>query len=246
MTLEEAKKLKKLLKEEKENTNIEDDIISIKESLTLPKLDKEKERLEKIITSSMTKSKVLTSKIKVNEKIDKKFFYKRVLPVMITLPIAISMLFGTFKSISDGATLTEAINIVALEAEENLENAGIIMITDNGKVNVNTALTKEDYQNNIEIKDPTIAEAYAYKKVFEKAKADNEETNALATTMTYDNGNERYTSWNDFLIQNNMIDTMGNPSFKKFDEESKEELLKALNNNQIENIVKNTSKVKGK
>lgn len=248
MTLEDAKNLKDLLKEKKDDIDIEDDILSIVEDLSLSKLnlDNEKEKVDKIIVSSMTKAKVNTKKARVNDKIDKRFFYRRVLPVMITLPIAISMLFATLKDISDGGTLNEAISIVTMDAEENLEDAGIITIYDNGKVKINGTLTEEDYQNNIEIKDPSLAEAYAYKKVFEKAKANNLENDALAKTMTYDDGNERYDSWDDFLIQNDMIDKDGNPSDKRFDEESKKELKEAFNNNQIDNIVKSTSKVKDK
>lgn len=243
MTLEDVKKLKKRIKEEKE---LEDDILSIAKELTFPKpnLDKEKERLNKIITTSMTKEKVYTKKAKVNDKIDKKFFYKKVLPLMITMPLAISMLFGTLKSISDGGIINEAIEIVTLDARDNLEEAEIITVYEDGKIKI--TLTEEDYQNNIEIKDPSLAEAYAYKKVFEKAHASNEENNALAKTMTYNDGNERYESWNDFLIQNDMIDKLGNPSSKKFDEESKKELIKAVQSKQIDNIVKSTSKVKGK
>lgn len=243
MTLEDVKKLKKRIKEEKE---LEDDILSIAKELTFPKpnLDKEKERLNKIITTSMTKEKVYTKKAKVNDKIDKKFFYKKVLPLMITMPLAISMLFGTLKSISDGGIINEAIEIVTLDARDNLEEAEIITVYEDGKIKI--TLTEEDYQNNIEIKDPSPAEAYAYKKVFEKAHASNEENNALAKTMTYNDGNERYESWNDFLIQNDMIDKLGNPSSKKFDEESKKELIKAVQSKQIDNIVKSTSKVKGK
>lgn len=245
MTLEDVKKLKKRIKEEKE---LEDDILSIAKELTFPKpnLDKEKERLNKIITTSMTKEKVYTKKAKVNDKIDKKFFYKKVLPLMITMPLAISMLFGTLKNISDGGIINEAIEIVTLDARDNLEEAEIITVYDNGKIKINATLTEEDYQNNIEIKDPSLAEAYAYKKVFEKAHASNEENNALAKTMTYNDGNERYESWNDFLIQNDMTDKLGNPSSKKFDEESKKELIKAVQSKQIDNIVKSTSKVKGK
>lgn len=248
MTLEDAKNLKDLLKEKKDDIDIEDDILSIVEDLSLSKLnlDNEKEKVDKIIVSSMTKAKVNTKKARVNDKIDKRFFYRRVLPVMITLPIAISMLFATLKDISDGGTLNEAISIVTMDAEENLEDAGIITIYDNGKVKINGTLTEEDYQNNIEIKDPSLAEAYAYKKVFEKAKANNLENDALAKTMTYDDGNERYDSWDDFLIQNGLIDKDGNPSDKKFDDESKKELKEAFNNNLIGNIVKSTSKVKGK
>lgn len=243
MTLEDVKKLKKRIKEEKE---LEDDILSIAKELTFPKpnLDKEKERLNKIITTSMTKEKVYTKKAKINDKIDKKFFYKKVLPLMITMPLAISMLFGTLKSISDGGIINEAIEIVTLDARDNLEEAEIITVYEDGKIKI--TLTEEDYQNNIEIKDPSPAEAYAYKKVFEKAHASNEENNALAKTMTYNDGNERYESWNDFLIQNDMTDKLGNPSSKKFDEESKKELIKAVQSKQIDNIVKSTSKVKGK
>ncbi len=205
---------------------------------------------ERIITKSTSKVKINKENIKKNSKLNKTFFYKKVLPVIITFPIAISMLTNTLKGISNDGKVTAAISIVVKDATKNLQQVGIITIEDDGSITINKNLTEEDYQN-IEISDPSIGEAYAYKKVFEKLKADPEETNYLATMMSYDNGNQRYTDWNNFYEQQGLLTSEGNPSIKAFDDQSKKELLEAYNNGEINNIIKeinisNINKVKVK
>ena len=217
-----------------------------------PKLKnvKEQEKLERILKKSTSKFKIKEKNVKENTKLNKYFFYRRILPVIITLPIAISVLTSTLKKISDDGKFINASSIVMEEATKNLQQVGIITIEDDGSITINKNLTEEDYQN-IEISDPSIGEAYAYKKVFEKLKADPEETNYLATMMSYDNGNQRYTDWNNFYEQQGLLTSEGNPSIKAFDDQSKKELLEAYNNGEINNIIKeinisNINKVKVK
>lgn len=216
-----------------------------------PKLKnvKEQEKLERMLKKSTSKFKIKEKNVKENTKLNKYFFYKRILPVIITFPIAISMLTNTLKEISNDGRVTAAISIVVEEATENLHQAGIIIIEDNGIMKINKNLTEEDYQN-IEISNPSVGEAYAYKMVFEKAKANLEEKNNLVLTMSYNN-KQRYTDWNEFYEVNELINEEGKPSIKVFNEQSKIELLEAYNNGEINNIIKeinisNINKVKVK
>lgn len=212
-----------------------------------PKLKnvKEQEKLERMLKKSTSKFKIKEKNVKENTKLNKYFFYRRILPVIITFPIAISMLTNTLKGISNDGKVTAAISIVVEDATKNLQQVGIITIEDDGSITINKNLTEEDYQN-IEISDPSIGEAYAYKKVFEKLKADPEETNYLATMMSYNNDKQRYTDWNEFYEVNELINKEGNPSIKVFNEQSKIELLEAYNKNTINDVVKEISKVKVK
>lgn len=212
-----------------------------------PKLKnvKEQEKLERILKKSTSKFKIKEKNVKENTKLNKYFFYRRILPVIITFPIAISMLTNTLKGISNDGKVTAAITIVMEDATKNLQQVGIITIEDDGSITINKNLTEEDYQN-IEISDPSIGEAYAYKKVFEKLKADPEETNYLATMMSYNNDKQRYTDWDEFYEVNELINEEGKPSIKVFNEQSKIELLEAYNKNTINDVVKEISKVKVK
>lgn len=211
-----------------------------------PKLKnvKEQEKLERILKKSTSKFKIKEKNVKENTKLNKYFFYRRILPVIITLPIAISVLTSTLKKISDDGKFINASSIVMEEATKNLQQVGIITIEDNGSIKINKNLTEEDYQN-IEISDPSIGEAYAYKKVFEKAKANSEEKNNLVLTMSYNN-KQRYTDWNEFYEVNELINEEGKPSIKVFNEQSKIELLEAYNKDTINDVVKEISKVKVK
>ena len=211
-----------------------------------PKLKnvKEQEKLERILKKSTSKFKIKEKNVKENTKLNKYFFYRRILPVIITLPIAISVLTSTLKKISDDGKFINASSIVMEEATKNLQQVGIITIEDNGIMKINKNLAEEDYQN-IEISDPSIGEAYAYKKVFEKLKADPEETNYLVLTMSYNN-KQRYTDWNEFYEVNELINEEGKPSIKVFNEQSKIELLEAYNKDTINDVVKEISKVKVK
>lgn len=212
-----------------------------------PKLKnvKEQEKLERILKKSTSKFKIKEKNVKENTKLNKYFFYRRILPVIITLPIAISVLTSTLKKISDDGKFINASSIVMEEATKNLQQVGIITIEDNGSIKINKNLTEEDYQN-IEISDPSIGEAYAYKKVFEKLKADPEETNYLVLTMSYNNDKQRYTDWDEFYEVNELINEEGKPSIKVFNEQSKIELLEAYNKDTINDVVKEISKVKVK
>ena len=211
-----------------------------------PKLKnvKEQEKLERILKKSTSKFKIKEKNVKENTKLNKYFFYRRILPVIITLPIAISVLTSTLKKISDDGKFINASSIVMEEATKNLQQVGIITIEDNGIMKINKNLAEEDYQN-IEISDPSIGEAYAYKMVFEKAKANSEEKNNLVLTMSYNN-KQRYTDWNEFYEVNELINEEGKPSIKVFNEQSKIELLEAYNKDTINDVVKETSKVKVK
>ena len=211
-----------------------------------PKLKnvKEQEKLERILKKSTSKFKIKEKNVKENTKLNKYFFYRRILPVIITLPIAISVLTSTLKKISDDGKFINASSIVMEEATKNLQQVGIITIEDNGSIKINKNLTEEDYQN-IEISDPSIGEAYAYKMVFEKAKANSEEKNNLVLTMSYNN-KQRYTDWNEFYEVNELINEEGKPSIKVFNEQSKIELLEAYNKDTINDVVKEISKVKVK
>lgn len=212
-----------------------------------PKLKnvKEQEKLERILKKSTSKFKIKEKNVKENTKLNKYFFYRRILPVIITLPIAISVLTSTLKKISDDGKVTAAISIVVEDATKNLQQVGIITIEDDGIMKINKNLAEEDYQN-IEISDPSIGEAYAYKKVFEKLKADPEETNYLVLTMSYNNDKQRYTDWDEFYEVNELINEEGKPSIKVFNEQSKIELLEAYNKDTINDVVKEISKVKVK
>lgn len=212
-----------------------------------PKLKnvKEQEKLERILKKSTSKFKIKEKNVKENTKLNKYFFYRRILPVIITLPIAISVLTSTLKKISDDGKFINASSIVMEEATKNLQQVGIITIEDNGSIKINKNLTEEDYQN-IEISDPSIGEAYAYKKVFEKLKADPEETNYLVLMMSYNNDKQRYTDWDEFYEVNELINEEGKPSIKVFNEQSKIELLEAYNKDTINDVVKEISKVKVK
>lgn len=210
---------------------------------------KDQEKLEIILKKSTSKFKIKEKNVKENTKLNKYFFYRRILPVIITLPIAISVLTSTLKKISDDGKFINASSIVMEEATKNLQQVGIITIEDDGSITINKNLTEEDYQN-IEISDPSIGEAYAYKMVFEKAKANSEEKNNLVLTMSYNN-KQRYTDWNEFYEVNELINEEGKPSIKVFNEQSKIELLEAYNKGEINNIVKeinisNINKVKVK
>lgn len=211
-----------------------------------PKLKnvKEQEKLERILKKSTSKFKIKEKNVKENTKLNKYFFYRRILPVIITLPIAISVLTSTLKKISDDGKFINASSIVMEEATKNLQQVGIITIEDNGIMKINKNLAEEDYQN-IEISDPSIGEAYAYKMVFEKAKANSEEKNNLVLTMSYNN-KQRYTDWNEFYEVNELINEEGKPSIKVFNEQSKIELLEAYNKDTINDVVKEISKVKVK
>ena len=211
-----------------------------------PKLKnvKEQEKLERILKKSTSKFKIKEKNVKENTKLNKYFFYRRILPVIITLPIAISVLTSTLKKISDDGKFINASSIVMEEATKNLQQVGIITIEDDGIMKINKNLAEEDYQN-IEISDPSIGEAYAYKMVFEKAKANSEEKNNLVLTMSYNN-KQRYTDWNEFYEVNELINEEGKPSIKVFNEQSKIELLEAYNKNTINDVVKEISKVKVK
>ena len=211
-----------------------------------PKLKnvKEQEKLERILKKSTSKFKIKEKNVKENTKLNKYFFYRRILPVIITLPIAISVLTSTLKKISDDGKFINASSIVMEEATKNLQQVGIITIEDNGIMKINKYLAEEDYQN-IEISDPSIGEAYAYKMVFEKAKANSEEKNNLVLTMSYNN-KQRYTDWNEFYEVNELINEEGKPSIKVFNEQSKIELLEAYNKDTINDVVKEISKVKVK
>lgn len=211
-----------------------------------PKLKnvKEQEKLERILKKSTSKFKIKEKNVKENTKLNKYFFYRRILPVIITLPIAISVLTSTLKKISDDGKFINASSIVMEEATKNLQQVGIITIEDDGSITINKNLTEEDYQN-IEISDPSIGEAYAYKMVFEKAKANSEEKNNLVLTMSYNN-KQRYTDWNEFYEVNELINEEGKPSIKVFNEQSKIELLEAYNKDTINDVVKEISKVKVK
>lgn len=212
-----------------------------------PKLKnvKEQEKLERILKKSTSKFKIKEKNVKENTKLNKYFFYRRILPVIITFPIAISMLTNTLKGISNDGKVTAAISIVVEDATKNLQQAGIIIIEDNGIMKINKNLTEEDYQN-IEISNPSVGEAYAYKMVFEKAKANSEEKNNLVLTMSYNNNKQRYTDWNEFYEVNELINEEGKPSIKVFNEQSKIELLEAYNKDTINDVVKEISKVKVK
>lgn len=212
-----------------------------------PKLKnvKEQEKLERILKKSTSKFKIKEKNVKENTKLNKYFFYRRILPVIITLPIAISVLTSTLKKISDDGKFINASSIVMEEATKNLQQVGIITIEDDGIMKINKNLAEEDYQN-IEISDPSIGEAYAYKKVFEKLKADPEETNYLVLTMSYNNDKQRYTDWDEFYEVNELINEEGKPSIKVFNEQSKIELLEAYNKDTINDVVKEISKVKVK
>ena len=205
---------------------------------------KEQEKLERILKKSTSKFKIKEKNVKENTKLNKYFFYRRILPVIITLPIAISVLTSTLKKISDDGKFINASSIVMEEATKNLQQVGIITIEDNGIMKINKNLAEEDYQN-IEISDPSIGEAYAYKMVFEKAKANSEEKNNLVLTMSYNN-KQRYTDWNEFYEVNELINEEGKPSIKVFNEQSKIELLEAYNKDTINDVVKEISKVKVK
>ena len=211
-----------------------------------PKLKnvKEQEKLERILKKSTSKFKIKERNVKENTKLNKYFFYRRILPVIITLPIAISVLTSTLKKISDDGKFINASSIVMEEATKNLQQVGIITIEDDGIMKINKNLAEEDYQN-IEISDPSIGEAYAYKMVFEKAKANSEEKNNLVLTMSYNN-KQRYTDWNEFYEVNELINEEGKPSIKVFNEQSKIELLEAYNKDTINDVVKEISKVKVK
>lgn len=211
-----------------------------------PKLKnvKEQEKLERILKKSTSKFKIKEKNVKENTKLNKYFFYRRILPVIITLPIAISVLTSTLKKISDDGKFINASSIVMEEATKNLQQVGIITIEDDGIMKINKNLAEEDYQN-IEISDPSIGEAYAYKMVFEKAKANSEEKNNLVLTMSYNN-KQRYTDWNEFYEVNELINEEGKPSIKVFNEQSKIELLEAYNKDTINDVVKEISKVKVK
>lgn len=212
-----------------------------------PKLKnvKEQEKLERMLKKSTSKFKIKEKNVKENTKLNKYFFYRRILPVIITFPIAISMLTNTLKGISNDGKVTAAISIVVEDATKNLQQVGIITIENDGSIRINKNLTEEDYQN-IEISDPSIGEAYAYKKVFEKLKADPEKTNYLATMMSYNNDKQRYTDWDEFYEVNELINEEGKPSIKVFNEQSKIELLEAYNKDTINDVVKEISKVKVK
>ena len=79
-----------------------------------PKLKnvKEQEKLERILKKSTSKFKIKEKNVKENTKLNKYFFYRRILPVIITLPIAISVLTSTLKKISDDGKFINASSIV--------------------------------------------------------------------------------------------------------------------------------------
>lgn len=114
-----------------------------------PKLKnvKEQEKLERILKKSTSKFKIKEKNVKENTKLNKYFFYRRILPVIITLPIAISVLTSTLKKISDDGKFINASSIVMEEATKNLQQVGIITIEDNGIMKINKNLAEEDYQN---------------------------------------------------------------------------------------------------
>lgn len=218
ITKEELKEIEKLRK--KYNTNNSTKINHTK----------------KIKNKSIGKTKRSKKIIKTLNKSSQKYFYKRVLPVLITSCIAIILATYTFKDISDGGKLKEAMPIIIEEAKDNLEETGIITIDNDNNIIINTTYIETNNQN-IKIDDPTISEAYAYKRFLEEHNISKNDSDYIASMMTYNNGKDRYKDWEDFCIINGLTNEKGKPSMKEFYETSKEEILEAYDDGNINDIV---------
>lgn len=208
---------------------------------------KELEEIEKLIskyntqdnnkanTKSIGKNKSKEKKVETKKSSLSKRFYSKVVLVLLTISMAISLASYTLKDISDGGKINEAMPIIVEEAKDNLKEAGIIAFDDDNII-INMTYIKQNNQN-IEIDNPSVSEAYAYKRVFEEYNLCDDDYDCIATLMTYNNGKNRYKDWDDFCLINNLTTKEGKPSIKAFYETSKEEILTAYDNNEVNDIV---------
>lgn len=221
ITAEELKEIEELKKK-----------FNFQESKTIPNVD-----IQKIVSKSIGQTKYCKKRIAATKKLSLKYFYQRILPVIISSSIAITMGTNTLRSISDNNKVNESMPSIIECAKENLKETKIIITDDNNNFRINTILIKNNYQN-ITINEPTISEAYAYRICLQQNKISDIEANYIASLMTYDNGKHRYKDWHDFYTINGLLTEEGNPSIAIFYEKSKEEILQAYNEGNINNIVK--------
>ena len=198
-------------------------------------------RLEEVINKSITTNKVEVADTKNNPKYQNTFFYRKIVPLSLAIAISLGTAAYTLRDIKETGKTNAAITIVIKQAERNLEEAGIITIRENGTIKMNNNIPSEAYQN-IGIKDPSIAETYAYKKVLEKAGANLLQDYNLISSMTYSGGTKNYKDWTDFCEINGLVDSNGNPSIQILETYGKKEIVEAYENGTIDDIVKDTSK----
>lgn len=205
-------------------------ISKLKKDIKTKKID-----LKKAFQKSLTKVKTKVEDFELKIDFSSKSFYPKLLSLMILIPLASTMLISSFRNINNIEKTNTAIKIVTEDAKDNLEDAGIITIDRRGKVKINNDLKEEDY-NIINIENPSIGEAYAYKKVFDDADASFDDTKHLAAIMS--NDTIRYNNWEEFCIDNKLTDNNGNPDINSLDNKGKEEIIKAYDRGKIDTIVR--------
>ena len=211
-------------------------------------------QLERMLNDNANRKKARNTSIGNNKKTNHK--NKRKNPgkkIIITLVLA-----GILTAIGiELPTIIERVNytndlekataIVVEQATENLSNAGLVIIDENGNVSIKPEGNKiEDYAK-LENVDSTIGEFYAYDKALEKAgDTVNTEFEKLIQASSYNGGVYNYTGF-DQMCRINGLTNNGTASGLEFKKYAEEQLVNSYRNGTIDQIMKQLiNETKGK
>ncbi len=181
----------------------------------------------------------------------KTFYFKKIIPLTISIAIALGLAVHVKNSIENISLKNVAINAAVEKAEENLAEVGIITLDDKGNAYVNDGLEQDDY-NKLGLVDPNAGEAYAYYEAINDAKSNDPAASLwLAKSITSSDGLTKYQDWDHycadhgyFTVENGKVNEQ-HPDMLVFENYAEAEIFEAYKNG--ENVVKDLNTVqKGK
>lgn len=211
-------------------------------------------QLERMLNDNANSKKARNTSIGNNKKTNHK--NKRKNPgkkIIITLVLAgILTAVGIevptiIEKVNYANDLEKATAIVVEQATENLSNAGLVIIDENGNVSIKPEGNKIEDYTKLENVDSTIGEFYAYDKALEKAgDTVNTEFEKLIQASSYNGGVYNYTGF-DQMCRINGLTNNGTASGLEFKKYAEEQLVNSYRNGTIDQIMKQLiNETKGK
>lgn len=211
-------------------------------------------QLERMLNDNANRKKARNTSIGNNKKTNHK--NKRKNPgkkIIITLVLAgILTAVGIevptiIEKVNYANDLEKATAIVVEQATENLSNAGLVIIDENGNVSIKPEGNKIEDYTKLENVDSTIGEFYAYDKALEKAgDTVNTEFEKLIQASSYNGGVYNYTGF-DQMCRINGLTNNGTASGLEFKKYAEEQLVNSYRNGTIDQIMKQLiNETKGK
>lgn len=211
-------------------------------------------QLERMLNDNANRKKARNTSIGNNKKTNHK--NKRKNPgkkIIITLVLsgiltAVGIEVPTIiEKVNYANDLEKATAIVVEQATENLSNAGLVIIDENGNVSIKPEGNKIEDYTKLENVDSTIGEFYAYDKALEKAgDTVNTEFEKLIQASSYNGGVYNYTGF-DQMCRINGLTNNGTASGLEFKKYAEEQLVNSYRNGTIDQIMKQLiNETKGK